>query len=188
MTELSKRNLRTTLRQRRRSLSTEAQAAAQKKVTQLALTLPEWLGAERIAIYHNTDGEIGTDSIIQYCHNSGIQVYLPVLRQAKKMAFARLHPNDELLRNNFGILEPPASAPLCPPAQLDIVFLPLVAWDKSCGRLGMGAGYYDRALAGINGPLLAGLAHQMQEVERVPLDPWDVALDIIITEVAIYHR
>lgn len=104
------------------------------------------------------------------------------------MVFAQLHPDDELVRNSFGILEPPASAPLCPAVQLDIVFLPLVGWDKSCGRLGMGAGYYDRVLAGVNGPLLAGLGHQVQEVERVPLDPWDVALDLIITGAAIYHR
>ena len=52
----------------------------------------------------------------------------------------------------------------------------------------MGAGYYDKALAGIDGPTLIGLAHQVQQVDKLPTDAWDVPLDIVVTDTKIYHR
>lgn len=187
MTELSKNELRSILRQRRRSLSGDAQATAGQEVTRQVFSLPEWSGVRRIAIYHTADGEIGTGDIIQRCHGEGIEVYLPVLRPQRSMVFAQWAPDDELVHNSFGIFEPPPSASRCAAAKLDIVFLPLVGWDRSGGRLGMGAGYYDRALDGITGPLLVGLAHRGQEVDQIPQDSWDIALDVIVTDAEIYR-
>lgn len=187
MTDLSKSELRSVLRQRRRSLSADAQAAARREVTRAVYTLPEWSRVQRIAIYHTADGEIETDDIIQRCHSEGIQVYLPVIGPQRSMVFAHWGPNEQLVKNSFGIFEPPENASLCPAANLDILFLPLVGWDKSGGRLGMGAGYYDRVLVGITGPLLVGLAHREQEVEEIPLDSWDMPLDVIITDAGTYH-
>ena len=51
----------------------------------------------------------------------------------------------------------------------------------------MGKGFYDRTLAGVGGPLLVGLAHECQQVEAVPRDPWDIELDFIATDVALYR-
>ena len=187
MTVFSKSELRSVLRQRRRSLSSDAQAAARRDVTRAVYTLPQWSGVQRIAIYHTADGEIGTDDIIQHCHNEGIQVFLPVTGPQRSMVFAHWNPTEELVKNSFGIYEPAEDASRCPSAHLDIIFLPLVGWDKSGGRLGMGAGYYDRALAGVNEPLLVGLAHSVQEVEEIPLDSWDIPLDVIITDSGTYH-
>jgi 5-formyltetrahydrofolate cyclo-ligase len=65
--------------------------------------------------------------------------------------------------------------------------MPLVGWDRQGGRLGMGGGFYDRALAGIKGPLLVGLAHAVQEVPQVPIDDWDVPLDFVVTESALHQ-
>lgn len=187
MTELSKKELRAILRQRRRSLLPEAQRRARQQMAKRAFTLPQWTHAQKIALYHGADGEIDTADIVQHCHKTGVQVYLPVMRPDRNLVFAQWAPTDELVQNSYGLFEPPAGASLCLVTNLDILFLPLVGWDKSGGRLGMGAGYYDRVLAGISGPLLVGLAHQIQEMKEIPMDSWDIPLDVIITDAALYH-
>ncbi len=55
------------------------------------------------------------------------------------------------------------------------------------GRLGMGGGFYDRTLAGVNGTVLIGLAHACQEVGTLPLQDWDVRLDYVATDAALHH-
>ncbi|MBE9539008.1 MAG: 5-formyltetrahydrofolate cyclo-ligase [Proteobacteria bacterium] len=187
MTQSAKNTMRSILRQRRQALSANAQATAGNGVTQQVFELPEWQGVQRIAIYHAADGEIDTKAIIQHCHRQEIQVYLPVMGAARSIVFARYCPGEALIQNSFGLFEPPAGAPLCPVANLDIIFLPLVAWDSGGGRLGMGGGYYDRVLAGSTGSLLVGMAHQIQEVEKVPRDSWDIPLNAIVTDTATYH-
>ena len=67
-----------------------------------------------------------------------------------------------------------------------IIVLPLVGWDRQGTRLGMGGGYYDRSLAGVSGPLLAGLAYSVQESTVLPRDQWDVPLDIVVTEDCVH--
>ena len=69
--------------------------------------------------------------------------------------------------------EPAPAAMRRPLDQLDILFMPLVGWDKRGNRLGMGGGFYDRALEHVSGPLLVGLAHSVQELEKVPNESWD---------------
>ena len=88
--------------------------------------------------------------------------------------------------NKFGIAEPkPDVSAIILPGQLDIIFMPLVAFDDQGQRLGMGGGFYDRTLAslpqGCNKPLLVGLAHQCQQVDMVPAEPWDVPLPRVLT-------
>jgi 5-formyltetrahydrofolate cyclo-ligase len=70
----------------------------------------------------------------------------------------------------------------------------LVGFDRACHRLGMGAGFYDRSLAFLQQrrhwrrPRLIGLAHECQRVEALAPKPWDIPLDAVITEAAIYRR
>jgi 5-formyltetrahydrofolate cyclo-ligase len=72
---------------------------------------------------------------------------------------------------------------------LDVVVLPLVGFDRRGNRLGMGAGYYDRALRRRldttrhwRRPRLVGVAFACQELPAIPVSPWDVPLDLIVTE------
>ena len=71
---------------------------------------------------------------------------------------------------------------------MDIIFVPLVAFDRNGNRLGMGGGFYDRALAftqnstNLSRPLLLGLAHHFQEVERLTSKKWDIPLNGILTD------
>jgi 5-formyltetrahydrofolate cyclo-ligase len=140
-----------------------------------------------IALYAASDGEIDTSAIAQHCFTAGVQVFLPVVGNDKQMVFAQWQHSDPLSKNRYGIAEPTSHSAQQPLSSMDIIFMPLVAWDKTGSRLGMGGGYYDRALANQAGRTLIGLAHQMQEVATLPQQDWDVSLDIVITDREIYY-
>lgn len=96
--------------------------------------------------------------------------------------------------NGFRIPEPQVAADLLmTPQDLDLLILPLVAFDTEGYRLGMGGGFYDRSLASISHrqhwqhPRLLGVGHAFQQLDRVPREPWDVPLSIICTDLAC-HR
>ena len=99
---------------------------------------------------------------------------------------ARLRANP----NAYGIAEPVASATAAiSPRNLDAVLMPVVGFDRQGNRLGMGAGYYDRALRHLQGgsrrwrrPRLVGLAFACQEVELIVPSTWDIPLDVVVTE------
>jgi len=178
--------LREELRQRRRTLSPQDQSAAARTVAIHFARIPGWPTARRIALYLASDGEIDTAPLSADCRAAKKQLFLPVIGEKNLMEFAEWKPGSELATNRYGIPEPPRSAQRCTAVALDIIVLPLVAWDRTGGRLGMGGGYYDRALAGVNGPLLVGLAHAVQQVPQVPRDEWDIPLDYVVTDSALH--
>lgn len=180
-----KYRLRERLRRLRLELGPAEQQAAAVALARHVNHLPDWAGVRRLALYLARDGEIDTGPLAAHCRERGIALYLPVLEPGKRLAFAEWRGDLALVPNRFGIHEPPPSSPRCEPAELDVVCLPLVGWDRAGGRLGMGGGFYDRTLGGWKGPLLVGLAHSCQEVSRVPRDPWDVPLDFIATGSAL---
>ena len=90
--------------------------------------------------------------------------------------------SDALIEGPFGLSEPAATSPEVSPRAL---LVPLAAFDRRGHRIGYGAGYYDRAIARLSaiGPLFTiGVAFSVQEIERVPDEPHDRALDVIVTE------
>ncbi len=87
-------------------------------------------------------------------------------------------------KSRFGIPEPVRS-PEIPVCDIDLLLMPLVGWDESGNRLGMGAGFYDRVLAPLSQsdvPIRAGVAYQLQKVPIMPIDPWDIRLHMILSE------
>ena len=98
-----------------------------------------------------------------------------------------------MLANTVGILEPVyKKRDLKPPSALEIVLVPLVAFDKNFNRVGMGGGYYDRAFAfskfrkNWHKPLLVGVAYSFQEVDKINSKAWDVPLHAVITEERVF--
>jgi 5-formyltetrahydrofolate cyclo-ligase len=184
-TSPSKSALRSALRQQRRSLPPAAQHAAAEAVCRSVLELPAWPRARRIALYAARDGEIDTSVLATIARRENKQLFLPTLRD-KALVFAHWDTEDTQTLNRYNIPEPPLEAARCPVSELDIVFLPLVGWDKRGGRLGMGGGYYDRTLADNGQAVLVGLAHELQLLERVPQESWDIVLNYVATEKALY--
>jgi 5-formyltetrahydrofolate cyclo-ligase len=84
------------------------------------------------------------------------------------------------VKGAFGVLEPPADAPVLPLNRLDLILVPGLAFDRWGRRLGRGKGFYDRLLAHVTG-LKCGVALDEQMVEELPEEPHDIAMDFILT-------
>lgn len=188
---LSRSDLRRQLRQKRRALSSAQQKQASESLCRHLKHLPQLRAARHIALYWPADGEIDPRPIARWAWQRGIRCYLPVLHpwSKRRLWFTAFTAKTRFRRNRFGIAEPikVARAPLSP-KHLDVVLLPLVGFDRSGGRLGMGGGFYDTTFAfrrhqpGWNRPKLLGVAHQIQEVEWLALQSWDVPVDGVVTD------
>ena len=100
------------------------------------------------------------------------------------MKFQQWSLESTMAENAYGIPEP-CGTPEIPLFDIDLVLMPLVGWDQFGARLGMGAGYYDRALhpfANLDSPLRVGVAYQLQRVPRLPAEPWDIHLHGVISD------
>jgi 5-formyltetrahydrofolate cyclo-ligase len=187
-TELGKRQLRQALRLRRRGLSSGAQRFAARQLALRAQRQPWYIRARSLVLYIAADGEIDPQILLRHALAQGKRVYLPQLRSGNRLGFGEYRAGMRLRRNRFGIPEPLLRRHLSL-EKLDLVLLPLVAFDRRGNRLGMGGGFYDRTLAGLcsayvsraNTPRLIGLAHAFQEVENLSSQSWDVPLNGILT-------
>lgn len=177
---------RAALLEQRAALAPSAVMRASESAARRAIALPELTVANRIAAYRAVRGEIDCAPIVQWAWQSGRRVYLPVTRPPRTMVFARWRHDDEFLTSSFGIAEPLPTAQRIAATRLDVVLVPLVAFDHDGHRLGHGAGYYDatfefRRNRRRTRPLLVGLAHPFQELEHIDEQEWDVSLDIVVT-------
>jgi len=95
--------------------------------------------------------------------------------------------------NRFNITEPIDQSATVTAEQLDAVLVPLLGFDQMGNRLGMGGGFYDRSFefrikSATKTPVLIGVAYDFQQLDNLPAEPWDVPLDIIITETGVIDR
>jgi 5-formyltetrahydrofolate cyclo-ligase len=140
----------------------------------------------RIGMYLATDGEVDPSSAAEQLEARGWQVLLPVIGPARSMSFAPWSPGSPVVENRFGVAEPAHDdADLVAADALRVVVVPCVAVDRSGHRIGFGAGYYDRALADASATLRVGVAFEVQVVDRIRPEPWDVPLDVVVTEAGV---
>lgn len=182
----SRQQIRQLIRQRRQQLSHQQQHQASLQVCQQALQLIQQRKAQHIALYIAFDGELSTQPLIEQLWQQHKKVYLPVLHPFCQghLLFIAYQPDSQLIKNQFGILEPELNVQnILPTEQLDIIFTPLVAFDKAGNRLGMGGGFYDRTLQNWQQKnfIPVGLAHRCQQVDKLPTESWDIPLaDILV--------
>ena len=152
---------------------------------------PTLRNARTIGLYWPMRGEISALSILRLPWAHRQQFFLPVLAglHADELRFAPFSAGAVLVKNRLGIPEPEVAPRHWKAAtELDLLLLPLVAFDGTGQRLGMGGGFYDRSLDVLRHrrrwrrPRLLGVAHAFQEVRELPAEPWDVPLDGIATE------
>jgi len=188
--------LRQEIRKQTRALRmTLSQSFQNKAATQLTEQLKNHakiINAQHIAIYLTNDGELNTNDFINWCWQQSKSTYLPVIHPFNKhnLIFLKYQQKTLMNANKFNILEPKLDVTQIIPANhLEVIFTPLVAFDKTGARLGMGGGFYDRTLAPIQRvnqsdkakPAIIGLAHDCQEVSNIPTEDWDIPLPEIIT-------
>jgi len=180
--------LRQQMAERRRALPPPARMAAAQGLRRSLETLPEYLTDLRVAGYWATGGELPLNLVIPPLATRGQRFLLPLLAKGKELHFAPWRDGEPIAPNRYGIPEPVAPREWFAPFQLDLVLVPLLAFDRCGRRLGHGGGYYDRSFAFLKEqarptePLLVGVGYAFQEVDQLDPAPWDVALDYIATE------
>ncbi len=184
---LEKAALRRHVQALRRALSVEERARRSASATSRLLGLLPSLPDGPVACFHSLADELDTASLIAELACRGRVILLPrVVAPGQPLALHLWAPGQPLLAGRFGLSEPSADAPVADPA---LVVTPLLAVDARGHRLGYGAGFYDRTLAGLVDRgvsfITVGLAFDLQRVERVPVEPTDVALDLLVTEARV---
>jgi len=191
----SRATLRRQLREKRNALTLQQQQTAADNLAVNLLGHPDLRRARHVAIYLPNDGEIDPSVYVSLAKQRGLHLYLPVLHpiHTGRLVFSPFTDDTPLARNRFGIPEPAFSNGLKrPPWAMDAVLLPLVGFDETGGRLGMGGGFYDRTFAFTRhrprlAPKLIGLAHECQKVPELPTEKWDVPLHSIVTDERRYR-
>ena len=187
---MSDHDMRRELRIKRNKLTSLEQKKSADILARLIHNEQLLNNVKNIGIYLENDGEIGTSQLLKMALESNISCFLPVLESSTQnnLCFVRYDNDTPLHENKFGILEPSLDEKnLIDPVKLDVIFLPVVGFDRSGSRLGMGGGYYDRALAftkvsKLDKPKLVGLAHSIQEIKSISRQVWDIPINFIATE------
>ncbi|MBI4714518.1 MAG: 5-formyltetrahydrofolate cyclo-ligase [Nitrospirae bacterium] len=174
-----------TLRQRD-ALSDKERGEKSRRIQERLFALPSFLEASVVHFYLAVKSEVITEGMVRESLSRGKRVVIPVVdRPHKRITLSELKDYDRELSPGFnGIPEPHAGRHRTVPLEaVDLMIVPLVAFDGTGHRLGYGTGYYDRLLGGRKSwPILVGLAFEVQEVPSIPSESHDVAMNWVITE------
>lgn len=189
---------RAQLRQRLRARRTQPTAAERlSAAAALAITLeqlPEFLVDARVAGYWAVHGEMPLHAAFASLRTRAQAYCLPMLGEDGTLRFAPWQADLPLRNNRHGIPEPdvPRDAQLTP-ADLDVVLVPLLGFDRHGNRLGSGGGWYDRSFAFLRDvrrparPILVGIGYHFQELPIFDAEAWDIPMDFIATDRELIH-
>jgi 5-formyltetrahydrofolate cyclo-ligase len=189
------KQVRRKIRAQRRALTQADQRRHSRAAIQILAGSSLFRNSHRIGIYLAHDGEIDITYLLTRIVAQRKQCYLPALRPMlpNRLWFSEYRIGDRLIHNRYGIVEPDIHRRKPIPAWgLDLVLMPLVAFDTSGNRIGMGGGFYDRTFAYLKArnswhtPKLIGIARELQRIDSITPNPWDIPLDGIVTESRIY--
>ena len=180
--------LRRALRGARRALSADEHRRRSILADLAVATLPAFAAGKRVALYLPYDHETDTSALLRAAHRRRVKVYVPVVVDRRRHVM-RFYPLiGKLRRGAYGISVPQLTRHPIAARWLDLIVVPVVGIDAAGGRLGMGGGFYDRALSFRRhmssrlGPHLVGLAFDLQRTHECFAEPWDVRLDSVATE------
>jgi len=191
------KKIRSEIRAKRRNLTQRQQIIAAEQLADQLVQHTSFKHSQNIACYLATEGELSLMPFIHECWLHKKNVFLPVLqaRNHHPLWFVPFTANTALNPNRYGIFEPEHTKKQRSKKiiTLDSIFLPLVAFDLTGNRIGMGAGYYDRTLKTLKTrrhwlkPHLIGVGYAFQQVKNIKTNPWDVPMHFISTDKAIYR-
>jgi len=185
--QFRKTDLRKRIRQERALLAPSQRQTWDSEINNHLLNYVAQTQPRVVAAFLAFDGEPDLAPALIQMERQGLRLAVPVIRAApgrSDMCFRQWSPGSDMRPNRYGIPEPVGTLDVRL-GEIDLALVPLVAWDAQGGRLGMGASFYDRffqTVADQRQPYRLGVAYQLQQVERLPLDPWDIRLHGILTE------
>ena len=179
---MTKLDLKRRLRAERIQMSERVVREKSLRIYRRLIDMPAYQLARCIACYVSTKNEVDTKTVIQKAIGGGKQVGVPVTREDGDMDFQAIEGLNDLRPVHYGLREPvPDPQKVLLPHTIDLILIPGIAFDRRGHRIGSGGGYYDRFLARTEAVRI-GLSYGFQIIERVPAEPHDVKMDLIITE------
>ncbi len=186
---------RTTLRKEkiraRDGLTAAERETLSARISRRILDSEAYRRAETLLIYRGVRGEVRLDVLEKAASADGKRLAYPLCTGPGEMVALAADPQDEdaWTKGAYGILEPVRErTEEIPPERIDLVICPCTVFDEACGRMGMGAGYYDRYLPKCTAAVIAAAAFEAQKAVRVPMEPWDRSMDLVFTESRIYRN
>jgi len=187
-----KQELRKQVLSRRDALGDAQRASLSRELTARILALPAYQGAGCVMAYSSIGSEFDTADILAKLRASGKTLVLPRAPRGGHSLelYAVQDPERELTAGVWGIREPrPELCHRVLPEEIEFVLVPGVAFTPRCERLGYGKGFYDRLIGEFSRrPALVAAAFSLQIVPELPVSPTDQAVDLVITEGAVYVR
>lgn len=182
--------LRKQLRQQRRKLTARTRQQAGRLVAQQLRRQAVFRQSRHVGIYLSAFGEVPTHAIINLGFKQHKQLYLPQIRNFdQKLQWVRITrqqwQNRRFSTHKLGMHEPRQRGQHV--NRLDLLIMPLLAFDRYGSRVGMGGGYYDRTLWKQHQTSRLGLAYDFQRAERLVRHAWDQPLDAVVTPSTVYQ-
>ena len=141
----------------------------------------EYQSANTIAIYKSLNSEVNTNKLIDYSLSIGKTIALPRVEN-NNLSFYKITDKTNLIKSNFGILEPPKNqVNYLPKSRIDLIIVPGICFDKKGNRIGFGKGYYDRYLMNTKMKKI-GICFTQQLVDSIETEDNDMKMDLIITD------
>ena len=185
MSELrrQKRLLRQQARDALAGLSPARQATNSRDITAAVAAIPGFREAKSVFISVARPPEVQTEALIAQLLRSGREVSVPLIvdvAAGSEMRSAVITDVGQLEPGRFGIMSPPADSKIC--RAPDVAIVPGLAFDRSGGRLGQGAGYYDHWFATNPKSRRMAVAHSVQLLQQAPMEQHDARMHCIVTE------
>lgn len=178
---MNKQEIRRELRRiAKEQLSIDRIQRDSQAVVQRIEQLDRFNSAKHIALYHALPDEPCLERLLEkHCRTAAL--YLPRV-EGDDIAYYRYRGPQDLQIGAYGIEEPKADpSEVFPANEIDLIFVPATAFDDAGYRLGRGKGYYDRFLPLASNAYRVGVTYGLLEIAHLPIDPWDTAMDAIIT-------
>ena len=179
MKEMSKRDIRLEVLEKRARMSPEERASKSRAIGDRLMKTGLWADAKTVFLYMSLPGEVETDRLIAEAWSQGKQVAVPKVTE-EGLVFSKLDSFEELSEGSFHVREPREIREISDGRAL--VIMPGVAFDIKCNRIGYGKGFYDRYLFEHRGHPAVALSFDFAVYSKIPSSPHDIKPGLIITE------
>ncbi len=180
-----KQKERTDARDERKAIPARVREAKSAAIRAAVLALPELEAARIIATYVSVHSEVDTHELMQELIDDQRRLAVPVVRSPETMLLCEIALFDELVPGAHGIPEPMPPAERADERLVDAILVPGLRFTSDGHRLGNGGGYFDRVLARIPHAKRIGLAFEEQVVGKLPFEPHDQPLDVLVTDARV---
>jgi len=145
----------------------------------------EYERCSRLLVYAALPDELPLTHVIERAVAEGKRLLWPRVPSEARMSFGAVDRVESLVPGRYGVREPPANAPVETLGPDVLVLVPGVAFDVCGGRLGRGAGIWDRALMDAREAVIFGVGYELQIMDTVPREAHDRPIDALLTEAGI---